>query len=155
MSFLTLRPAAKAAMALLACTAFLDAQEQEGDRYQGQPTEYWVELLQQGDLGGRRKAVYALWHLADPKAAVPLAGALESGNEYVRSTASKALAKLGEGAQAALAKIAELVNHEREAVRREAATLCYRLGPLAARIVDPLTRALASKDPWAAARLKR
>jgi HEAT repeat protein len=43
--------------------------------------------------------------------------------------------------------VAELLTHERAEVRREAATLCYRLASVAAPIVEALIAALASPDP--------
>ncbi|MFI5402583.1 MAG: HEAT repeat domain-containing protein [Planctomycetota bacterium] len=115
--------------------------------YEGETVAQWVERLSQGDLAARRKAAYALWHLAAPASAEALAEAIGSDDAYVRTTVAKALVKLGAEARAGLAKVAALLCDDRDAVRQEAATTCFRLGPHVGPIVGALTEALASKDP--------
>jgi len=135
------------AVALLTCAAFLFAQEPSGGRYQGKPAQYWIERLGSKDLGARRRAAYALWHLAPAKSALPaLASALGEKDEYTRETVSKTLRKYGPEVRAVTPTIVKLLAHEDVHVRREAATLLFALGKKAAPPVEPLVAALADED---------
>jgi HEAT repeat protein len=84
------------AVALLTFAAVLFAQESSERRYEGKPAEHWIENPRSADLSVRRRAAYALWHLAPTKNTLPaLAIALGEEDKYVRETASKTLRKYG------------------------------------------------------------
>ena len=118
--------------------------------YEGRTAAEWGAQLDSDDVKLRQKAAYALFKLGpDTKgAAVALVAALGDADEYVRTTAAKAIPRLPtDDVRAALPALAAWMFDDREAVRREAASLLWRLGPLAAHVVPELAKALASDDP--------
>jgi HEAT repeat protein len=118
-------------------------------QYEGKSAAGWTSDLASEDVKLRQKAAYALFKLGpDAKsAAAALVKAIRDADPYVRTTSAKAVEKLGaDGARPVVAEIALLFSDERQEVRREAASLLWRLGPLAADVVPELTKALASED---------
>ncbi len=119
-------------------------------RYEGRTAAEWIPGLSSEDVGARKKAAYALWNLgaAAGEAAAALVRALEDADPYVRSTSAKAVDRIGaEAVRPVLPEITALILDSRQEVRREAAALLWRLGPLAGEIVPGLVKGLASTDP--------
>ncbi len=118
-------------------------------QYEGKSAAEWTSDLASEDVKLRQKAAYALFKMGpDAKsAASSLVKAIRDADPYVRTTSAKALDKLGPDAvRSAAADLASEMFDERQEVRREAASLLWRLAPLAADVVPELTKALASAD---------
>ncbi len=119
-------------------------------RYEGRTTAEWAGQLASEDVSARKKAAYALWRLGPDagEAALALVKAIRDTDAYVRGTAAKAVQRLDPNAvKPVLPELSAELADERQEVRREAATLFWRLGPLAAEAVPALTKALGSADP--------
>lgn len=118
-------------------------------QYEGKSAAEWTTDLASEDVKLRQKAAYALFKMGpDAKsAAAPLVKAIRDADPYVRTTSAKAVEKLGaEAVKPVVAEIAAAMTDDRADVRREAASLLWRLGPLAAEVVPELTKALAPPD---------
>jgi HEAT repeat protein len=118
-------------------------------QYEGKSAAEWTTLLASDDVKLRQKAAYALFKLGKDAApaAAALVKALRDADAYVRTTSAKALPRLpAESVKPLVPALAGELASERQEVRREAASVLWRLGPLAADVVPELTKALASAD---------
>ena len=118
-------------------------------QHEGRSAAEWTSDLASEDVKLRQKAAYALFKMGPEakSAAAALVKAIRDADPYVRTTSASAVAKLGaDVAKPVVAEIASEMSDERPEVRREAASLLWRLGPLAADVVPELTKALASDD---------
>ncbi len=126
-----------------------DAPLRDAPLHGGRSAEEWIGDLRSEDVAERQKAAYALWSLrgAADAGALLLAHAVGDDDAYVRSTAAKALLGLGAAAQrSTVATVGGLLVSDHEGIRREAATLMWRFGPLATEAVTELNAALDSTD---------
>src|SRR5262245_39785638 len=107
-------------------------------RYEGKSAAEWTTALASEDLKTRQKAAYALFQLGKDAApaASALVGALRDADEYVRTTSAKALPRLpAEDVKPLVPALAADLFVDDQATRREAGSVLWRLGPLAAGVV--------------------
>lgn len=119
--------------------------------FEGRTAAAWVEQLASDQAPARRKAAYALFRMGDAASpgVLALVRAIGDDDEYVRTTSARAVEKVGaEAVRPAADDLAAWLHDERQPVRREAAIVLRRLGPLAAAVVPALTKALGSDDAF-------
>lgn len=119
---------------VLGCTCQGFAEEAT---HEGHAAEHWADELASSDMDARRRAVYALFQLDGAARAHvrDLAKALRDSDEYVRTTANRALmrwafGKLIDVLPKALPELIQALGDERDTVRRDAAHLVYLAGPI-------------------------
>ena len=118
-------------------------------QYDGKTAAEWTAALASDDVKLRQKAAYGLFKLgADAGAgAGALVKALHDADAYVRTTSAKAIPRLpADAVKPHVAALAADLAADSQDVRREAGSVLWRLGPLAADVVPELTKALASAD---------
>lgn len=118
-------------------------------QYDGKTAAGWTAALASDDVKLRQRAAYGLFKLgADAGGgAGALVKALHDADAYVRTTSAKAIPRLpAESVKPHVAALAADLLGESQDVRREAGSVLWRLGPLAADVVPELTKALASAD---------
>jgi HEAT repeat protein len=104
-------------------------------QYEGRTAAEWTVALASDDVKLRQKAAYALFQLGKDAApaAAGLVKSLRDADAYVRTTSAKALPRLPAGAVKPLVpELAADLFVESQDVRREAGSVLWRLGPLAA-----------------------
>ena len=115
----------------------------------------WIAVLRDGDLAARRKAVYALWKLGPmPESGeAAVADARRDGDEYVRDTAQRLLARQAKTSSlsAALPGMLAALRDDRAPVRLNAAPLFYLPDPFPPEIARRLAGILGEDEPLSAA----
>jgi HEAT repeat protein len=119
--------------------------------YKGKTASQWIETLESGPIGARRRAVYALWKLVPnaPDVGPVLTKAFVDKDKYLRDTATQALLKLRgntDEARKAVPGLAAALGDERLDVRRGAVNILYQMGPHVSAAAVALLGALKDDD---------
>src|SRR5262245_15064685 len=100
-------------------------------QYQGKPSSYWIDCLQDDNWVVRLAGAYALCEIG-PKAqaAVPhLTQALHDQNEFVRERAFLALGQIGAGAESSVPELISILRNGNKSSRIAAIRVLGQIGP--------------------------